>query len=939
MKISRVGWFRKSQSAQLFIMKVKSRSQRIQEEHELVLRIILVGSGSFFLLVIMTMAWYLPSNNASITQDSHWTTALVKRKMDVTKKKRPHRLAMVLPFVGQSPDNVPTYLNLFCRGARAAADVADFLLIHNGVLAGAERLSFCHSNVILIDLHSTEAIAERLLRVLNDKDEGTWEIQKERLLKILATYLNLYPYALVEYKPAFGTIFEDLLEDYSHWGYSDLDIVFGDLGRHIEESEWNDYDIVTYGFGDQQRLYMRGQFTMHKNTARIRDLWKGCDYLWNLDERFHEMIEKQGRFQLESAEGCYSAVILQNFDISVKFAVKAWTDVSRTDSVYSHGLYLFQNPNHPHKHILAKALPGETNDNRLLDLSRDWFYKDPIYNNRKQPLQRPSGAMEPLRLPGDYDNNEDKHCMYWIQEKYQKYLCLHEQVSDSENVFWVKGQLHKQAFLTTPLKSKVDTGPFFHFQEWKRRIRKNQIVIFDDTGATVAVFLESGGVVVDQGGGSKKRHASQPSPLGIPTSAWDVSVSDRNRSKERPSYLPKEVYCLSGNPDKFRSRMQCTLSLSWGDVELLSQAPEWKHFSTELDVTLVQTLRLYSPDKKRCQASLNTIAENLRRWKGQPSVVLVYASPAVENPSTLVSMALVELQIQTSLIGVLSPVMKDTKEDEPNFVVSQKTLQNMAMDVVPTRWYIIGLDDGDMILSHDAVHFARRKASIYQTLPGNIFIVPKFAFDTDGTWNISDLLNAIEMQTIKTSVEYGPCKEDETEDELSTSTTFLWSDQTKAMLFPDTGPRQPSALAKNLQEIEYKLTNRLRHEEEQDLFISAIYSPLLLVDNVIRNGRSEESLHANTLSRAVEEFGGGLCFNLLRLSQLILFGFQLNVLDGAFAASTRESRNGRLDDTNFSPDCGGCFFLEGAKHLRDQIFHDEVIRPIIARSMWERGLK
>ena len=33
---------------------------------------------------------------------------------------------------------------------------------------------------------------------------------------------------------------------------------------HIEGDEWEDYDIVTYTFGDQNRAYLRGQFTFHK---------------------------------------------------------------------------------------------------------------------------------------------------------------------------------------------------------------------------------------------------------------------------------------------------------------------------------------------------------------------------------------------------------------------------------------------------------------------------------------------------------------------------------------------------------------------------------------------------------------------------------------------------------------------------------------------------
>lgn len=54
------------------------------------------------------------------------------------------------------------------------------------------------------------------------------------------------------------------MQGYSHWAYSDLDIAFGDLPRWITTEELTDFDIVTYGFGDQSRVYLRGQFTIHK---------------------------------------------------------------------------------------------------------------------------------------------------------------------------------------------------------------------------------------------------------------------------------------------------------------------------------------------------------------------------------------------------------------------------------------------------------------------------------------------------------------------------------------------------------------------------------------------------------------------------------------------------------------------------------------------------
>mmetsp|Transcript_37915 Transcript_37915/g.78759 ORF Transcript_37915/g.78759 Transcript_37915/m.78759 type:complete len:390 (-) Transcript_37915:137-1306(-) len=387
--------------------------------------------------------------------------------------------------------------------------------------------------------------------------------------------------------------------------------------------------------------------------------------------------------------------------------------------------------------------------------------------------------------------------------------------------------------------------------------------------------------------------------------------------------------------------MECKLPVAWRDVELVSLGPSWKQFSMDLDVTLVQTLRLYSSDINQCRASLNTVAENLKRWKGQPSVVLIYASPSVKSPSNLVSEVLAELDgIDSSLVGLLYPNIENVERDDENLMVSQKTLVNMALDVVPTRWYLSGLDGGDTIISPDTIHLAKRKASLYQTMPGNIFVVPQFAFGSDEWWNVSELLEAKDSDSLEIPADVESCNEQEgEEDELSVQTTLLWWEQTSGLLYPDHKPSVPSALAKSLQDIEYKLTIRLG-KESLDKFLSVPYTPLVLVDNLIKTGRtSEEGLHAHTLAREVEEFGGGRCFNLLRLSQLVSFGFQLNVLDGAFAASTPKSRKGGLHQVGLdvSPRCSGCFLLEGADDLRNQVFHQEVVRPIIARSLWEKG--
>lgn len=74
-------------------------------------------------------------------------------------------------------------------------------------------------------------------------------------------------------------VFEAYLGNYSHWGYSDFDIVCGQLPRFIEWSELVDFHVVTYSFGDNEAIYLRGQWTVHANSKFVNRIWMGCKHL------------------------------------------------------------------------------------------------------------------------------------------------------------------------------------------------------------------------------------------------------------------------------------------------------------------------------------------------------------------------------------------------------------------------------------------------------------------------------------------------------------------------------------------------------------------------------------------------------------------------------------------------------------------------------------
>jgi hypothetical protein len=153
--------------------------------------------------------------------------------------------------MGKTAADIPPYLELFCTGAVGAATVADFLLVHNGVLSSVEASSgACGEapNVKFINLGSTEAFTQLLVdKLLDQVEEADRKIPSRQFVPFLAKHTSLFPYTLVEYKPAYGHIFGDYIEDYSHWAYSDLDVLWGDLGRHLTTSDWTDFDLITWG--------------------------------------------------------------------------------------------------------------------------------------------------------------------------------------------------------------------------------------------------------------------------------------------------------------------------------------------------------------------------------------------------------------------------------------------------------------------------------------------------------------------------------------------------------------------------------------------------------------------------------------------------------------------------------------------------------------------
>ncbi|KAL3907159.1 MAG: hypothetical protein SGARI_003675, partial [Bacillariaceae sp.] len=456
------------------------------------------------------IAWITSPNSSSLTGDdssSHGHLATLRQRMgrentsisagivSPPTRDSKHRLAIIIPFIGQGPTAIPSYLELFCTCAAGSASLVDFLLIHDGVLDGFYQSSNtpCPHNVKFISMGDIIGFSRALVRVTDRTKEEDFPPQvgktREDLARIVAKHIVKYPYVMVEFKPALAHIFQEHLEGYTHVGYSDLDIVFGDLARWITPDELDEFDIVTYGFGDQERIYLRGQFTFHKNDpVKINQLWRSCEYLSKMESRFAKVLSGESHLRFESAEGCYSEAVLKSNDIKIKYAVKAFTDVHSEDTAYTHGLYIGTGKRKD-RTVIYKA--GNDNPKGIASIPDNWFeVRGSFYANPKNQLYKPSGERQ--RIP--VVEKKDAHCMYWAQKKYQKRLCL-DGVKATDTVYWINGQLYKEEFELATFPGGVSSAPFFHFQEWKRYYRSAQLSGFHRKGPSSTFLLAKEGIL------------------------------------------------------------------------------------------------------------------------------------------------------------------------------------------------------------------------------------------------------------------------------------------------------------------------------------------------------------------------------------------------------------------------------------------------------------
>ena len=233
------------------------------------------------------------------------------------------KVAVLIPYIG---DALPSWFEMFAISAQKSHAMFDWY-----IFVTEAQVYKTSPNVKIVHI-SNEQFHYRLSLLDSTVSNSSTEYD---MAKLFGRLIEKHPYILVEFKPCLGFLFSDIIEGYSHWAFADMDILAGRIDAFVTRAHLNYFDIITLSFGDNNRLYMRGQMTINRNSKYVNNLWRNCSHLSNIGQRVWDYFygSNQHKWAFQSAEGCYSRVVMSTNDLKILITTNQATDAYRASLI------------------------------------------------------------------------------------------------------------------------------------------------------------------------------------------------------------------------------------------------------------------------------------------------------------------------------------------------------------------------------------------------------------------------------------------------------------------------------------------------------------------------------------------------------------------------------------------------------------------------------
>lgn len=143
------------------------------------------------------------------------------------------KILIIIPYFG----NFPKYFDLFLMSAKNNPSF-DFLII-------TDNKNYKSSENVFFENQTFNGLKNKIQTFFD------FEISIDR------------PHKLCDFKPSYGYVFKEFLDNYDYWGYCDVDVILGDLDKFYNK-------FILEGF---DKIGSIGHFTLYKNTDSINSLF------------------------------------------------------------------------------------------------------------------------------------------------------------------------------------------------------------------------------------------------------------------------------------------------------------------------------------------------------------------------------------------------------------------------------------------------------------------------------------------------------------------------------------------------------------------------------------------------------------------------------------------------------------------------------------------
>lgn len=104
------------------------------------------------------------------------------------------------------------------------------------------------------------------------------------------SFAPVNPYKLCDIKPAYGYLHEQDVKGYDYWGFSDIDLVYGNLRAYFTEERLN-----SFKFFSTHRRRVSGHLCLLRNERELRELfWKIKDFKSRVQDQKNHALDEGG---------------------------------------------------------------------------------------------------------------------------------------------------------------------------------------------------------------------------------------------------------------------------------------------------------------------------------------------------------------------------------------------------------------------------------------------------------------------------------------------------------------------------------------------------------------------------------------------------------------------------------------------------------------------